>query len=107
MALPAHIAEREPTEALPDSPNAVSPCRCSIMPASMPSLSASRRPNTVAWLWPVDCTLQPRISLSPPGNATEACSIGVAPECSSMQETPMPRYFLRRAASRLRLLKLA
>ena len=62
MALPAHIAEREPTEAAPVRPSAVSPCRCSILPASMPSLSASRRPNTVAWLCPVDCTLQPRMS---------------------------------------------
>ena len=36
-----------------------------------------------------------------------ALSVGMAPACSSMQETPMPRSFLRFADSRLRLLKLA
>jgi len=107
MTLPAHIAEREPTEAAPTSPMALSPCRCSILSASMPRWPASRRENTVAWPWPVDCTLQPRISFSSPGNATEAISVGIAPECSSMQETPMPRYFLRLAAGALALVKLS
>ena len=49
----------------------VSPCRCTIVERSMPSLSASRRPNTVAWLCPVDCTLSAKMSLSPPGKLSE------------------------------------
>ena len=64
MALPAHMAEREPTEALPVRPKSVSPWRCSILLGSMPRLvPASSRPNTVAWLCPVDCTFKPRINL--------------------------------------------
>ena len=44
-------------------------------------------------------------NVSPPGKLNDALSVGSAPACSSMQEMPMPRSFLRRAASRLRLLK--
>ena len=36
-----------------------------------------------------------------------APSVGSAPACSSMQDMPMPRSFLRFADSRLRFLKLA
>ncbi len=40
IALPAHMAEREPTDAKPVSPCAVSPWRCCIFAASMPSFPA-------------------------------------------------------------------
>ena len=100
MAAPAHIAEREPTEAKPVSPTR---CRRAGARSCVDRCRARRRatrPNTVAWLWPVDCTLQPRMSLSPPGKSIDAVSVGMAPACSSMQETPMPRSIsaLRRLA---------
>src|SRR5476651_1717662 len=72
IVLPVHMAEREATEAKPVRPRLVSPCWCSILCGSMPRCWPSSRANTVAWLCPVDCTLQPRISLSSPGKATEA-----------------------------------
>jgi hypothetical protein len=107
MACVAAIAEREPTEAKPGISNVESPCLCTICSRAMPSLSESMRPNTVACAWPVDCTLRPMTSLSPPGNAISAPSVGSAPACSSMQEMPMPRSFLRLCESRFLLLKLS
>ena len=71
----------------------------------MPSRSASMGLNTVAWPWPVDCTLSPSTRVSPPGKLSAVPSSGKPPACSSMQEMPNPRYLPRLAASRRRCLK--
>ena len=83
-------ARRRPTRS-PRSRWRKSPWRCTICSAEMPSRSATTRGNTVAWPWPVDCTLSARIEPSPPGNCSAAPSSGAPPECSSTQEMPRPR----------------
>ena len=89
-------------------PWSVSPCRCSIL-SGIDAELIRRAAGRTRWRGSgrsiARCS--PRINLSPPGNATEASSIGSAPACSSMQEMPMPRSFLRLADWRLRLLKLS
>jgi methyl-accepting chemotaxis protein len=63
------------------------------------AVDAMRPPNTVAWLWPVDCTFRRSSSLPSSRNTKVAPSSGIAPECSRKQETPTPRNFPRRCAS--------
>ena len=65
----------------------------------------SRAGNTVAWPWPVFCTLSVSSSVPSPGKLSIALSIGAPPACSSMQQMPKPRYLPRFCASRRRFLK--
>ena len=63
IAPPAVIAERDATEAKPGISLAESPWRCTTCSAGMPSRSATTRGNTVAWPWPVDCTLSTSVEV--------------------------------------------